>query len=209
MKDLFKKAGEFASRAGTAAGNLMEDGVNALKADPKKTLETKIEALLKTDFNKANKYQTLKLIQEIIDLSIEIQTTDGSDRAIKDAHVAGKISGSAKEAGETVVAEAKGIYKEYLEWAEGDADKIYDVLKKHAEQNKDGKLSKENIEELKSDSLVWNFLSMIWAHVAKFFGIGTKDDVAKANDKLEVGKFTAKLADSEAFTKVQDKLPWK
>ena len=29
MKDLFKKAGEFASRAGTAAGNLMEDGVNA------------------------------------------------------------------------------------------------------------------------------------------------------------------------------------
>jgi hypothetical protein len=144
--------------------------------------------------------------KEIINVSIKIQTSDISDRAIRNAHIDGKIGGSIKEAGETVVAEVKGIYKEYLEWAEGDADKIYGVLAKHAKKNTDGKLSKKNIEDLKSDSLVWNFLSMIWAHVAKFFGIGTKDDVAKADDKLEVGKFTAKLADSEAFTKVQDKL---
>ena len=40
MKDLFKKAGEFASRAGTAAGNLMEDG-ECFKSRSKKDIRNK------------------------------------------------------------------------------------------------------------------------------------------------------------------------
>ncbi len=114
MKDLFKKAGEFASRAGTAIENAAEDLSNVLTTSPETKLETKIAALLKTNFNEVDKYQTSKLIQEIIDLSIKIQTTDGSDRAIRNTHVAGKISGSAKEQGKQLSLKPKASTKNTL-----------------------------------------------------------------------------------------------
>ena len=201
MKSLKPMSGNFNAKI----YETVRGATNKIKATVNESsLEGKISELLNTNFKNASEDSSTKLIQKIIDLSIAQQLKDyqSLETKVNVQKLKNNINESSKDFLKQGLDVIKEVHEEYLKWAEGDAKKIYKVLKEHASQNENGRLTTNNITELESNSLVWNFLCMIDAYIEKFFRIGDPENVQKANDKREAGPFMAKLAKSKGGQKI-------
>lgn len=151
------------------------------------------------------KNKCIDLIKTIKELAIEAELNPQYHQAKRAANKVGNEQGAnsqiKKEANE-IIASVESTHEKYRQWADGDAEKIYEVLKKHAMKNSDGKISPKNIRELESDGLVWGFFSMIWEEIQKFFGKKLDEKKVSAGDKYTAGKFAEKVANTSAGQKL-------
>jgi hypothetical protein len=154
-----------------------------------------------------SKKKCIELIKDIKKLAIEAELNPEYHQAKRAGNRLANEQGASrkakKEAAE-VIESIEEKHKEIRQWADGDAEKIYKVLKKHAIKNTDGKIKFTNLEDLKSDGLVWDFLEMILEEITKFFGKKIDDKTVSAGDKYTAGKFAGKVVNTKG-----DKSPGK
>jgi hypothetical protein len=203
MKNLFKKVekgvcGVVADtyNAGSSVVNKVADII------AENDLEAKVKKLMEVNFEEDNEVDCIALIKEIKNLAMEKDLDSYYNQVgteVKTATIKKGVSSSEITRSVGVI---KGMNREYRQWADGDAEKIYEVLKKHAMKNSDGKISPKNIRELESNELVWDFFSMIWEEIQKFFGKKLDEKKVSAGDKYTAGKFAEKVANTSAGQKL-------
>ncbi len=203
MNNLFKKV-EKGVRGVVAdtynAGSSVVNKVADIIAE--NDLEAKVKKLMEVNFEEDNEVDCIALIKEIKNLAMEKDLDSYYNQVgteVKTATIKKGVSSSEITRSVGVI---KGMNREYRQWADGDAEKIYEVLKKHAMKNSDGKISPKNIRELESNELVWDFFSMIWEEIQKFFGKKLDEKKVSAGDKYTAGKFAEKVANTSAGQKL-------
>jgi hypothetical protein len=146
------------------------------------------------------KRKCIELIEKIKELAIEAELNPEYHQAKRAGNKLANEQGASrqnkKEATE-VIESIESTHKEYRQWADGDSEKIYEVLRKHAMKNADGKIKFKDLKSLKSDGLVWDFLEMIWEEITKFFGKKFDEKKISAGDKYTAGKFAKKVVNTK------------
>jgi len=213
QKKLNKATAEF-KEVVLDTGEYIESSLGASKQQKTETaLEEAIGNLLNFDFrpsfsgvnlglkdSSTKKKLGIQLIKKIKELAIEVELNPEYHQAKRAGNRLANeqgASGKAKKEGIKVIESIEETHKEIRQWADGDAEKIYKVLKKHAIKNTDGKIKFTNLEDLKSDGLVWDFLEMIWEEITKFFGKTIDDKTVSAGDKYTAGKFAEKVVNTK------------
>lgn len=173
--------------------NFVKQGMNEFQREQKeKILKSKINKLLQTNFSSCDRDNTISLIKEIKNNLLKLDSLEINGAKLEvENNLDLNMSKNTAKGFKTY----KSLREKYNNWRIGDPEEIYSALEAVASKNENGKLSTENLEELKGNTIVWDFLCVIIHYLGMQVGLVDEKQYQQSNIRLIAGELVKQSLD--------------